>query len=193
MKGMRVMQAKKVSGSAKGKMASSAVLRSTKVQTFIGMFEVSFVQSESDKIGVRAASAHAKKAFADSAAKAWLESRKAARQELDSSDFVCIGGADIKRSEAAYSIMKKVAWNSGIHNINLASPDAVAVTKVIGQMITMRAQMDPKPLVARADAHHKAIQGLSANGACSEAQPIAIDAAADLTSPMSAAAASRPP
>ena len=40
MKGMRVMQAKKVSGSAKGKMASSAVLHSTKVQTFIGMFEL---------------------------------------------------------------------------------------------------------------------------------------------------------
>merc|ERR1711941_203953 len=38
------------------------------------------------------------------------------------------------------------------------------------------AQMDPKLLAAGADAHHKAIQGLPANGVCSEAQLTAINA-----------------
>merc|ERR1719384_1717759 len=41
----------------------------------------------------------------------------------------------------------------------------------------MGAQMDPKLLAAGADAHHKAIQGLPANGVCSEAQLTAINAA----------------
>merc|ERR1711941_69717 len=39
------------------------------------------------------------------------------------------------------------------------------------------AQMDPKLLAAGADAHHKAIQGLPANGVCSESQLTAINAA----------------
>merc|ERR1711972_1040985 len=57
------------------------------------------------------------------------------------------------------------------------SADTGAVTKAIGRMIAMGAQMDPKLLAAGADAHHKAIQGLSANGVCSEAQLTAINAA----------------
>merc|ERR1712018_571816 len=60
---------------------------------------------------------------------------------------------------------------------NPGSADAVAVTKAIGKMIAMGAQMDPKLLAAGADAHHKAIQGLPANGVCSEAQLTAINAA----------------
>merc|ERR1719355_436507 len=44
-------------------------------------------------------------------------------------------------------------------------------------MIDMGAQMDSKLLAAGADAHHKAIQGLPANGVCSEAQLTAITAA----------------
>merc|ERR1719213_1428593 len=44
-------------------------------------------------------------------------------------------------------------------------------------MIAMGAEMDPKLLAAGADAHHKAIQGLPANGVCSEAQLTEINAA----------------
>merc|ERR1719210_1625028 len=44
-------------------------------------------------------------------------------------------------------------------------------------MIAMGAQMDSKLLSAGADAHHKAIQGLPANGVCSESQLTAINAA----------------
>merc|ERR1711972_456527 len=52
-----------------------------------------------------------------------------------------------------------------------------AWTKAVGKMIAMGAAMDPKLLSAGADAHHKAIQGLPANGVCSEAQLTAINAA----------------
>ena len=88
-----------------------------------------------------------------------------------------IGDAAAKLSKAAYPFMKEVPWNSGLYNINPGSADAVAVTKAIGKMIAMGAQMDPKLLAAGADAHHKAIQGLPANGVCSEAQLTAINAA----------------
>merc|ERR1712107_803297 len=82
-----------------------------------------------------------------------------------------------KLSKAAYPFMKEVPWNSGLYNINPGSADTGAVTKAIGKMIAMGAQMDPKLLAAGADAHHKAIQGLSANGVCPEAQLTAINAA----------------
>merc|ERR1712190_400903 len=52
-----------------------------------------------------------------------------------------------------------------------------SVTRAISKMIAMGAAMDPKLLAAGADAHHSAIQGLSANGVCSEAQLTAISAA----------------
>merc|ERR1712203_808978 len=55
--------------------------------------------------------------------------------------------------------------------------DAAGWTKAVGKMIAMGAAMDPKLLSAGADAHHKAIQGLPANGVCSEAQLTAINAA----------------
>merc|ERR1719439_321002 len=44
-------------------------------------------------------------------------------------------------------------------------------------MIAMGAEMDPKLLAAGAEAHHKALSGLPANGVCSEAQLTAINAA----------------
>merc|ERR1719335_1174400 len=88
-----------------------------------------------------------------------------------------IGDAAAKLSKAAYPFMKEVPWNSGLYNINPGSADAVAVTKAIGKMIAMGAQMDPKLLKAGADAHHAAIGGLSPSGVCSEAQLTAINAA----------------
>merc|ERR1712066_898429 len=47
----------------------------------------------------------------------------------------------------------------------------------VGKMIAMGAAMDPKLLKAGAEAHHSALQGLPANGVCSEAQLTAITAA----------------
>merc|ERR1712060_509366 len=88
-----------------------------------------------------------------------------------------IGDAAAKLSKAAYPFMKEVPWNSGLYGVNPGTADAAGWTKAIGKMIAMGAQMDPKLLAAGADAHHKAIQGLSANGVCSEAQLTAINAA----------------
>jgi len=73
--------------------------------------------------------------------------------------------------------MKEVPWNSGLYNLNPGAADAVSWTKAIGKMIAMGAAMDSKLLIAGADAHHKAIQGLPANGVCSESQLTAINAA----------------
>merc|ERR1719450_514329 len=73
--------------------------------------------------------------------------------------------------------MKEVPWNSGLYSVNPGTADAVSWTKAIGKMIAMGAAMDSKLLSAGADAHHKAIQGLMADGVCSEAQLTAINAA----------------
>merc|ERR1711874_442941 len=88
-----------------------------------------------------------------------------------------IGDAAAKLSKAAYPFMKEVPWNSGVYNLAPGSPDAVGWAKAIGKMIDMGAQMDSKLLKAGADAHHAAIQGLPANGVCSESQLTAINAA----------------
>jgi len=88
-----------------------------------------------------------------------------------------IGDAAAKLSKTAYPFMKEVPWNSGLYNLNPGTADAVSMTKAIGKMIAMGAAMDPKLLAAGADAHHKAIQGLPANGVCSEAQLTEINAA----------------
>jgi len=88
-----------------------------------------------------------------------------------------IGDAAAKLSKAAYPFMKEVPWNSGLYNLVPGKADAAGYTKAIGKMIAMGAAMDSKLLSAGADAHHKAIQGLPANGVCSEAQLTAINAA----------------
>merc|ERR1719242_2044990 len=88
-----------------------------------------------------------------------------------------IGDAAAKLSKAAYPFMKEVPWNSGVYNLAPGSQDAVGWAKAIGKMIDMGAQMDSKLLKAGADAHHAAIQGLPANGVCTEAQLTAINAA----------------
>jgi len=88
-----------------------------------------------------------------------------------------IGDAAAKLSKAAYPFIKEVPWNSGLYNLPPGTPDADGWTKAIGKMIAMGAAMDSKLLSAGADAHHKAIQGLPANGVCSESQLTAINAA----------------
>jgi len=88
-----------------------------------------------------------------------------------------IGDAAAKLSKAAYPFIKEVPWNSNLYNLNPGSADAISWTKAVGKMIDMGAAMDSKLLKAGADVHHSAIQGLPANGVCSEAQLTAINAA----------------
>merc|ERR1719266_2720136 len=92
MKAMKVMKAKRVSKIAKGKMARAAVFRGSKEKTVGGLTKASLVKSKSGKIVSKAASVRAKKAFATSAAKAWLDACKAARKALNRTGFVPIGG-----------------------------------------------------------------------------------------------------
>merc|ERR1712187_710555 len=75
-----------------------------------------------------------------------------------------IGDAAAKLSKASYPFMKEVPWNSGLFNLNPGSADAIAWTKGLGKMIAMGAAMDPQLLKAGADAHHRAMRGLPANG-----------------------------
>merc|ERR1712061_930616 len=63
------------------------------------------------------------------------------------------------------------------YELSPGAADADGWTKAIGKMIAMGAAMDSKLLAAGADAHHKAMQGLPANGVCSESQLTAINAA----------------
>ena len=81
-----------------------------------------------------------------------------------------IGDAAAKLSKASYPFMKEVPWNSGLFNLSPGKADAIAWTKGLGKMIAMGAAMDPQLLKSGADAHHRAMQGLPANGVCSESQ-----------------------
>ena len=85
-----------------------------------------------------------------------------------------IGDAAAKLSEAAYPVMKEVPWDSGLCNLGPGAPDAAGWMNAIGKMTAMGAAMGT---AAGADAHHKAIHGLPANGVCLEAQLTAINAA----------------
>merc|ERR1719264_1852329 len=80
MKAMKVMKAKRVSVIAKGKRA--------RVSVFYGKKE----KSKSGKIVSKAAAARAKKAWANSALKAWCDAVKQARKALNLTGFVAVGG-----------------------------------------------------------------------------------------------------
>merc|ERR1712122_262281 len=92
MKGMKVMKAKRVSIIAKGKMARAVVFRGSKVKTSGGMTKDKLTKNKSGKIVSKAASARAKRNFANSGLKAWADAVKAARKALNLTGFVAIGG-----------------------------------------------------------------------------------------------------
>merc|ERR1712190_62545 len=92
MKAMGAMKAKKVSVIAKGKRARVSVFLGTKVKTHSGMTKAKLVKNKRGKIVSKAASAHAKKGFANSALKAWCDATKAARKALNLKGFVPVGG-----------------------------------------------------------------------------------------------------
>merc|ERR1712050_821040 len=92
MGGVKVMKAKRVSVIAKGKRARASVFNGTKVKTYTGLTKANLIKNKRGKIVSKAASARAKKAFASSGAKAWIEACKAARKALNLTGFVPIGG-----------------------------------------------------------------------------------------------------
>merc|ERR1719336_559461 len=92
MKAMKAMKAKRVSVIAKGKLARVSVFYGRKEKTQFGMTKDSLVKSKSGKIVSKAASARAKKYFANSALKAWGDAVKQARKALNLTGFVPVGG-----------------------------------------------------------------------------------------------------
>merc|ERR1719208_574278 len=68
---------------AKGKRAKSSVFRGTKSKTSGGLTKDKLIKNKRGKVVSKAASAAAKKRFASSPLKAWLQAVKTARKQLN--------------------------------------------------------------------------------------------------------------
>merc|ERR1719168_273821 len=83
MEAMKAMKkVKKVSIIAKGKRAKIAVFKGKKEKTVGGLTKATLTKSKSGKIVSKAASARAKKNWAQSALKKWCDAVKQARKQL---------------------------------------------------------------------------------------------------------------
>mmetsp|Transcript_103335 Transcript_103335/g.260247 ORF Transcript_103335/g.260247 Transcript_103335/m.260247 type:complete len:133 (-) Transcript_103335:122-520(-) len=93
MKGMKkAMKAKKKSVIAKGKRARASVFLGRKEKTQSGLTQGQLMKNKAGKIVSKKASARAKKAYASSGAKKWVDAVKAARKALGLTGFVAVGG-----------------------------------------------------------------------------------------------------
>merc|ERR1719379_2195344 len=111
MKAMKAMKAmkkvKKVSIIAKGKLAKAAVFKGSKQKTVGGLTKDTLTKSKSGKIVSKAASARAKKAFAQSALKKWGDACKKARKQLNIVGFCPVGGKTAQ-GKALYAKVKSL-------------------------------------------------------------------------------------
>merc|ERR1712039_794127 len=94
MKAMKAMKKKAMKGSkiAKGKRAKASVFRGRKEKTTSGLTKATLMKSKAGKIVSKKQSAAAKKRFANSAAKRWIDACKKARKELGIKGFCAVGG-----------------------------------------------------------------------------------------------------
>merc|ERR1712235_66972 len=83
---MKAMKAKATS------MKAMKAMKGMKEKTQSGMTKASLIKSKSGKIVSKAASARAKKNWANSALKAWCDAVKQARKALNLTGFVAVGG-----------------------------------------------------------------------------------------------------
>merc|ERR1719400_1835000 len=104
---MKAKKAMKVSKIAKGKMARAVVFRGSKEKTGGGLTKDQLVKSKSGKIVSKAASARAKKAYAASPLKKWMEACRAARKQLNISGF-CACGGKTAQGKALYAKTKSI-------------------------------------------------------------------------------------
>merc|ERR1739848_279938 len=88
----KAMKSKRVSVIAKGKRARASVFNGKKAKTTGGMTKATLSKNKRGKIVSKAASARAKKSFANSALKKWSDATKAARKALNLKGFVPMGG-----------------------------------------------------------------------------------------------------
>jgi len=87
-----------------------------------------------------------------------------------------IDDAAAKLSEASYPFLKEIDWNSDVY-AKLPTAKPLAVLKAIDKMILMGAAMDGAALKAGAEAHHKAIGSIDANGVTTLADYTAVNSA----------------
>merc|ERR1712037_240939 len=104
---MKAKKAMKVSKVAKGKLARLVVFKGGKEKTSSGMTKAKLVKSKSGKIVSKAASANAKKAWANSPLKKWAEACKQARKALGVKGFVPLGGKTAQ-GKALYAKVKSI-------------------------------------------------------------------------------------
>merc|ERR1719266_2119341 len=104
---MKAKKAMKVSKVAKGKMARAVVFRGGKEKTSSGMTKDKLTKNKSGKIVSKAASARARKAWATSPLKKWIEACKQARKQLGVKGFMAVGGKT-PQGEALYAKAKSI-------------------------------------------------------------------------------------
>merc|ERR1712137_408286 len=108
MKSMKAMKkVKKVSIIARGKRAKVAVFNGKKEKTVGGLTKATLTKSKSGKIVSKAASARAKKAFAQSPLKKWCDALKQARKEMGIKGFCPVGGKTAQ-GKALYAKVKSI-------------------------------------------------------------------------------------
>merc|ERR1719464_833335 len=107
MKTAMKAKAKKVSVIARGKLAKVAVFKGKKAKTVGGLTKDTLTKSKSGKIVSKAASARAKKLFAQSALKKWGDATKQARKQLGITGFCAVGGKTAQ-GKALYAKAKAI-------------------------------------------------------------------------------------
>merc|ERR1719414_1903293 len=86
------MKVKRASIIARGKLAKALVFRGSKQKTPGGLTKDTLTKSKTGKIVSKAKSARAKKNFANSALKKWIDAVKTARKHLNITGFCAVGG-----------------------------------------------------------------------------------------------------
>merc|ERR1712113_167212 len=108
MKSMKAMKkGKKVSIIARGKRAKVAVFNGKKEKTVGGLTKATLTKSKSGKIVSKAASTRAKKNWAQSALKKWIDAVKQARKQLGITGFCAVNGKTAQ-GKALYAKTKAI-------------------------------------------------------------------------------------
>merc|ERR1712024_431960 len=107
---MGMKKVKKVSIIARGRLAKVAVFKGRKVKTVGGLTKDTLIKNKSGRIVSKAASARAKKAFAQSALKKWCDAVKLARKQLGITGFCAVGGKTAQ-GKALYAKTKAILGN----------------------------------------------------------------------------------
>merc|ERR1719189_2274592 len=101
------MKIKRVSVIARGRLARAAVFNGKKVKTVGGLTKETLTKSKSGKIVSKAASARAKKSFAESALKKWCDALQQARKQLGITGFCAVNGKTAQ-GKALYTKAKAI-------------------------------------------------------------------------------------